>query len=87
MNLANQIDKAIKILTDQGALLEDPEAEEDRTSAILILIDVADALDPPKTRKERFEETLPEPTVVPKTCFAAPNCEHFFCDGVRARFS
>jgi len=60
MTLANQIDKAIALLT------EDAE-EEDRARAILILIDVADELDPPKTRKEKFEEALPEPTVVPRS--------------------
>ena len=61
--IAKGIDKAIALLSGEG---HDTlgESEELRTRAVLLLIDLADELDPPQTRREKAG--LPEPTVVPK---------------------
>jgi len=61
--IAKGIDNAIDLLFGEG---HDTlgESEELRTRAVLLLIDLADELDPPQTRREKAG--LPEPTVVPK---------------------
>jgi len=61
--IAKGIDKAIALLSGEG---HDTlgESEELRTRAVLLLIDLADELDPPQTRRDKAG--LPEPTVVPK---------------------